>query len=62
MTNFIQDVLLEIEGISILMQQKRTDAVLKALSSLPEEDIVAYRDSLAEEFKVLNPSKHLLLS
>jgi hypothetical protein len=58
MTNFIQDVLLEIEGISILMQQKRTDA----LSSLPEEDIVAYRDSLAEEFKVLNPSKHLLLS
>jgi hypothetical protein len=62
MTNFIQDVLLEIEGISILMQQKRTDAVLKALSNLPEEEIVAYRDSLAEEFKVLNPSKHLLLS
>ena len=41
MTNFIQDVLLEIEGISILMQQKRTDAVLKALSNLPEEEIVA---------------------
>ena len=62
MTNFIQDLLLEIEGISILMQQKRTEAVLKALSSLPEEDIIAYRDSLAEEFKVLNPNKHLLLS
>ena len=62
MTNFIQDVLLEIEGISILMQQKRTDAVMKALSNLPEEEIVAYRDSLADEFKVLNPSKHLLLS
>lgn len=62
MTNFIKDVLLEIEGISILMQQKRTDAVMKALSNLPEEEIVAYRDSLADEFKVLNPSKHLLLS
>jgi hypothetical protein len=62
MTNFIQDVLLEIEGISILMQQKRTDAVMKAIKSLPEEEIIAYRDSLAEEFKVLNPNKHLLLS
>jgi hypothetical protein len=62
MTNFIQDVLLEIEGISILMQQKRTDAVIKAIKSLPEEEIIAYRDSLAEDFKVLNPSKHLLLS
>jgi hypothetical protein len=62
MTNFIQDVLLEIEGISILLQQKRNDAVMKAISSLPEEDIVAYRDSLADEFKVLHPSKHLLLS
>jgi hypothetical protein len=44
------------------MQQKRTDAVIKALSNLPEEEIIAYRDSLADEFKVLNPSKHLLLS
>ena len=52
MTNFIQDVLLEIEGISILMQQKRTYSVIKALIIFPEEEIVAYRDSLAYEFKV----------
>jgi hypothetical protein len=62
MTNFIKDVLLEIEGISILLKQERTKDVMKAISKLPEKDIVAYRDSLADEFKVLNPSKHLLLS
>jgi hypothetical protein len=62
MTNFIKDVLLEIEGISILLKQERTKDVMKAISKLPEKDIVAYRDSLADEFKVLNPNKHLLLS
>jgi hypothetical protein len=35
--------------------------MLDAFNALPVEEVKAFRDSIAEEFGILNPSKHLLL-
>jgi hypothetical protein len=35
--------------------------MLDAFTALPVEEVKAYRDSLAEEFGILNPNKHLLI-
>ena len=36
--------------------------MLNAIAELPAEEIKAYRDSYAEEFGILNPNKHLLIT
>ena len=51
----------EIEGILILLTKKADTRVLTALEALPEKEIKAYRDSLAEEWSVLHKGKSLLL-
>ena len=51
----------EIEGIFILLGMEPEQKVLAAIATLPEEDIKGFRDSLAEDWKVLNPNKNLLL-
>lgn len=57
----VQFMIDEVEGILILLGRKPEPKVLTAIESLPAEDIKGYRDSLAQEWKVLNPSKDLLL-
>jgi hypothetical protein len=52
----------EIEGILILLGKPANDAMLDAFNELPVEEVKAYRDSLAEEFGILNPNKHLLIT
>ena len=57
-TRFMID---EIDGILILLGKKADKAMLKAFEQLPEEEVKAYRDSLAEEFEILNPGKTVLV-
>jgi hypothetical protein len=57
-TKFMID---EIDGILILLGKQADKAMLKAFEQLPEEEIVAYRDSLVQEFEVMNPGKTLLV-
>jgi hypothetical protein len=56
--NFIID---EIEGILILLGKPADAVMLDAFEALPIEEVRAYRDSIAEEFGILNPNKYLLL-
>jgi hypothetical protein len=58
----LADLLIEeIEGIMILLSLKPNHQVLTALNALPDEEIKAYRNSLAEEWQVKNKSKKLLV-
>jgi len=57
----VQFMIDEIEGILILLGRPADDKLLTAFAELPKQEIKAYRDSLAEEFGILNPNKHLLL-
>lgn len=57
-TRFIID---EIEGILILLGKPTEKVVLKAFEQLPKQEIKAYRDSLVQEFEVMNPGKTLLV-
>jgi hypothetical protein len=52
----------EVEGILILLTRKPEPQVLNALETLPAEEIKAYRDSLAQEWEVMNKGKKLLLT
>jgi uncharacterized membrane protein YgcG len=51
----------EIEGILTLLTKRPDQRVLAAIATLPSDDIKAYRDSLVDEWKVLNPNKHMLV-
>jgi hypothetical protein len=51
----------EIEGILTLLTRRPEQKVLEAIATLPSEDIKAYRDSLVDEWQVLNPNKHMLV-
>jgi hypothetical protein len=55
--NFLID---EIEGILILLGKTADAVMLDAFSSLPVEEVKAYRDSIASEWEILNPGKHML--
>ena len=57
----VQFMIDEVERILILLGKKPEQKVLTALESLQPEDIKGFRDSLAEEWAVLNPNKTLLL-
>ena len=51
----------EIDGILILLGKQADKAVLQAFKKLPKKEIKAYRDSLVQEFEILNPGKTLLV-
>jgi hypothetical protein len=51
----------EIDGILILLGRKADKATLKAFKQLEDKDLIDYRDSLAQEFEILNPGKTLLV-
>jgi hypothetical protein len=56
----IANVIAEIAYISKLINAPATDNVLEALRTLDKEILVEYRDSLVDEFQVLNPNKFIL--
>ena len=58
----VQFMIDEVEGILILLTRKPEPQVLNALETLPAEEIKAYRDSLAQEWEVMNKGKKLLLT
>ena len=60
-TKFMIEQIEQIDGILILLGKQTDKVVLKAFEQLPEEEIVAYRDSLVQEFEILNPGKTLLV-
>ena len=51
----------EIDGILILLGRKADKAMLEAFKQLPKEEVIAYRDSLVEEYHVIHPDKVLLV-
>jgi hypothetical protein len=57
----VQHMIEEIEGILILLGKNIDNNLLSAFNSLPKEEIKAYRDSIAEEFSILNKGKQILL-
>lgn len=57
----VQFMIDEIEGILILLGKPADGVMLDAFAHLPIEEVKAYRDSIADEFGILNPSTHLLL-
>jgi len=56
--NFLID---EIEGILLLLGKTADTVMLDAFGSLPVEEVIAYRDSIASEWEILNPGKHMLV-
>jgi hypothetical protein len=56
----IANVIAEIAYVSKLINAPATDNVLEALRTLDKEILVEYRDSLVDEFQVLNPNKFIL--
>tara|TARA_R110000868_G_scaffold31394_2_gene115220 strand:- start:525 stop:695 length:171 start_codon:yes stop_codon:yes gene_type:complete len=50
----------EIEGILILLGKTADAVMLDAFNALPVEEVAAYRDSIAQEWEILNPGKHML--
>ena len=56
----IANVIAEIAYISKLINAPATDNVLEALRTLDKEILIEYRDSLVNEFQVLNPNKFIL--
>jgi hypothetical protein len=56
----IANVIAEIAYISKLINAPATDNVLEALRTLDKEILIEYRDSLVDEFQVLNPNKFIL--
>jgi hypothetical protein len=59
---FVQALITEIEGIMILLSRAPEQNVLVALNAIEESELIKYRDSLAEEFQLMNKNKKLLLS
>jgi len=59
---FVQAMITEIEGIMILLSRAPEQNVLVALNAIEESELIKYRDSLAEEFQLMNKNKKLLLS
>lgn len=57
----VKNMIEEIEGILILLGKKADSKLISAFNQLPKEEIKAYRDSIAEEFSILNKGKQVLL-
>ena len=59
---FVQNLIQEIEGIMILLTRSPKEEELVALNAIEESELIKYRDSLAQEFELMNKNKKLLLS
>jgi len=57
----VQFMIDEIEGILILLGKTADAVMLDAFATLPVEEVIAYRDSIASEWEILNPGKHMLV-
>jgi len=51
----------EVEGIMILLGVKPNKEYLNALETLPQEEIIAVRDSYAQEFETMTGKDILVL-
>jgi len=51
----------EVEGIMILLGVKPNAEYLNALENLPQEEIIAVRDSYAQEFETMTGKNILVL-
>ena len=51
----------EVEGIMILLGVKPNKEYLNALENLPQEEIIAVRDSYAQEFETMTGKNILVL-
>ena len=59
---FVQAMITEIEGIMILLSRAPEQEVLTALNAIEESELIKFRNSLAQEFELMNKNKKLLLS
>lgn len=56
----VQDLIMEIEGILILLSCKPHPKAIKSLEIHSPEALKAMRDDLKEEFEIKNPGKKVL--
>jgi hypothetical protein len=58
---FVQALITEIEGIMILLTRSPQQEELVALNAIEEKELIEYRNSLAQEYELMNKNKKILL-
>lgn len=58
---FVQALITEIEGIMILLSRNPQQEELVALNAIEETELIEYRNSLAQEYELMNKNKKILL-
>jgi|LakMenEpi03Aug12_release.lakeMendotaPanAssembly.Ray.scaffolds.fasta_scaffold1008073_1 hypothetical protein len=58
---FVQALITEIEGIMILLTRSPKQEELVALNAIEEKELIEYRNSLAQEYELMNKNKKILL-
>jgi hypothetical protein len=58
---FVQALITEIEGIMILLTRSPKHEELVALNAIEEKELIEYRNSLAQEYELMNKNKKILL-
>lgn len=58
---FVQALIEEIEGIMILLSRAPEQKELVALNAIEETELIEYRNSLAQEYQLMNKNKKILL-
>jgi hypothetical protein len=58
---FVQALIEEVEGIMILLSRSPKQEELVALNAIEEVELIEYRNSLAQEYELMNKNKKLLL-
>jgi hypothetical protein len=58
---FVQALIEEVEGIMILLSRNPKQEELVALNAIEEVELIEYRNSLAQEYELMNKNKKILL-
>jgi hypothetical protein len=58
---FVQALIEEVEGIMILLSRSPKQEELVALNAIEEVELIEYRNSLAQEYELMNKNKKILL-
>jgi hypothetical protein len=58
---FVQALIEEVEGIMILLSRAPKQEELVALNAIEEKELIEYRNSLAQEYELMNKNKKILL-
>ncbi len=58
---FVQALIEEVEGIMILLSRAPKQEELVALNAIEESELIEYRNSLAQEYELMNKNKKILL-